>query len=226
MTTSASGSSWALRVHAACDWVLWAMVLNALWLLFTLAGAVALGAGPATVAAAHLTRRRLRGEAFPALRTFASVWRSEFLRANAVLTPALVVTALLAAQAGSAVLTGTAGRPAGVVTITAAALAFLLTALIAPLYVHYELPLHRYLPTASRWMLRNLAHTALLAVAAVAVGTASLALPGLVPFVSIGAWLSISTALCLGFFTANDRLVAEHAAAPPTPSYPRSHQPA
>ncbi|MCR2825763.1 DUF624 domain-containing protein [Microbacterium sp. zg.Y909] len=219
MTTSASGPTWALRVHAACDWVLWAMAVNALWLVFTLAGGVALGAAPATAAAAHLTRRRLRGEAFPTLRTFARVWRAEFVRSNVVLGPALAVTALLAAQAASAALSGTLGRPIGALTAGAAVFAFVLTALLAPLYVHYDLPLHRYLPTASRWMLRNLAPSALLAVAAVVTVTASLVVPGLIPLVSIGAWLSISTALCLGFFAANDRLVAEQSApAHSTPS--------
>ncbi len=223
MTTSASGPTWALRAHAACDWVLWAMAVNALWLVFTLAGGVALGAAPATVAAAHLTRRRLRGEAFPTLRTFARVWRAEFVRSNIVLCPALAVTGLLAAQAASAAMSGTLSQPMGALTAGAAVLAFVLTALLAPLYVHYDLPLHRYLPTASRWMLCNLAPSALLAVAAVVTVTASLVVPGLIPLVSIGAWLSLSTALCLGFFAANDRLVAEQAA--PTHSTP-SPQPA
>ncbi|MCR2792240.1 DUF624 domain-containing protein [Microbacterium sp. zg.Y625] len=223
MTTTAAGPGWALRVHAACDWVMWAMALNALWIVFTLAGGVVLGAAPATVAAAHVTRRRLRGEAFPALRTFARAWRSEFFRSHLVLTPALTVTALLLIQVVPAVPAGTLGEPITMITAVAAVLAVVLTALLAPLYVHYDLPLRRYLPTASRWMLRNLAPSALLAVAAVAVTTASLMVPGLIPFVSVGAWLAISTALCLGFFAANDRLVAEQSA--PAHSRP-SPQPA
>jgi len=226
MTTSASGPSWALRVHAACDWVVWAMAMNALWILFTLAGAVVLGVAPATATAAHLTRRRLRGEAFPVLHTFATVWRSELFRSNVVLAPAMAVTGLLAAQAASSALAGTIGEPLGAVCAVAAALAFVLTALLAPLYVHYDLPLHRYLPTASRWMLQNLAPAALLAVAAVAVVTASVVVPGLIPFVSIGAWLSISTALSLGFFAANDRALAEQSAAPGAPPASRSPRPA
>ena len=168
MTTTAAGPGWALRVHAACDWVMWAMALNVLWIVFTLAGGVVLGAAPATVAAAHVTRLRLRGEAFPALRTFARVWRSEFFRSHLVLTPALAATALLLIQVVPAVLTGTLDEPIAMVTAVAAAVAVVLTALLAPLYVHYDLPLRRYLPTASRWMLQNLAPSALLAVALLA----------------------------------------------------------
>jgi len=75
-------------------------------------------------------------------------------------------------------------------------------------------------------MLQNLAPAALLAVAAVAVVTASVVVPGLIPFVSIGAWLSISTALSLGFFAANDRALAEQSAAPGAPPASRSPRPA
>lgn len=214
MTTPAPSPGWALRVHAACDWVLWAMTINVLWWVFTAAGGVLLGAAPATVAAVHLTRRRLRGEAFPTLREFTRLWKAEFLPANAVIAPPLLVTALLAVQVAGSAASGALAQPVGLLFTAAAVVSFLITAIVAPLYANYDLPLRAYLPTASRWMLQNLAHDALLVVAAVAVVAASLMLPGLIPFVSVGAWLALSTALCLGFFAANDRLVAERSALP------------
>lgn len=86
---------------------------------------------------------------------------------------------------------------------------FALFAVVLPLYVHYELPLRAYVLTASRWMLRNLAHALLLILAGVVVVTASMILPGIIPFLSLGAWLTIDTALCLAFFAANDRHLIE-----------------
>ncbi len=229
MNAPASGSTWALRLHAACDWILWAMTLNVLWLVFTLAGAVVLGAAPASVAAAHVTRRRLRGESFPVWRAFAGTWRREFRGAHIVVTPALIVATLLLLQSVAAVRRDAFGSPLDVLLVTAAAIATIVTTILVPLYVHYDLPRRAYLPTASRWMLRNLAHALLLAAAATLVVTASAVVPGLIPFVSIGAWLSISTALCVAFFAANDRAVIErresgsaagrpHTAADPRPA--------
>ncbi|CAL4860994.1 hypothetical protein MMM2322_02678 [Microbacterium sp. MM2322] len=214
MSTQSGGATWALRVHAACDWVLWSLTMNALWLVFTLAGGVVLGAAPAAVAAADLTRRRLRGELFSTMREFLGVWRREFLRANAVVAPALAVATLLATRA-IALITAGAADPASVLVMVAAGFAFTLTATLVPLYVHYDLPLRRYVIVASQWLLRNLAHGVVLLAAGVLIGAASAGLPGLIPLVSIGAWLSLSTALCIAFFTANDTAVAEQIAPVP-----------
>ncbi|MBD7957681.1 DUF624 domain-containing protein [Microbacterium sp. Sa4CUA7] len=211
MTTPIPAGTWALRVHAACDWVMWTMTVNALVIASALAGGIVLGTAPAVVTATALTRRRLRGEAFPVIRTFAGTWRDEFWRANAVVGPPLAVTALLTLQVAGSASGGTLGTASGVALCVAAVLAFLVTAVVTPLYTHYDLPLRAYLPTASRWMLRNAAPVLLLAVAAAGVIGISALIPGLVPFVSVGAWLTISTALAIGLFTANDRLVASPA---------------
>lgn len=218
MSTNASDGGWAIRLHGACDWLFWVMTVNALWYLFTVLGGVILGAAPATIAATELTRRKLRGEAFPAFRTFAACWRREFWRANAVLAPVGVIAGILGLNALGFSHSGELGQLPGVLTLAALVVVLALGAVVAPLYAHYDLPLRAYLLTASRWMLRNLAHVLLLLLAATAVVTASLILPGLIPFVSLGAWLCISTALCVAFFTANDRRVEELAAAAARPS--------
>lgn len=211
MSNGTASGTWALRAHAACDWLFWVMTVNALWYVFTLAGGIVLGAAPASVAAAELTRRRLRGEAFPAVRTFAAAWRREFWRANAVLAPVLLILTILAINAIGFAGAGTLAQAPGILTIVALVLAFALLAVVVPLYAHYDLPLGGYVLTASRWMLRNLAHVLLLVLAAVVVVTASLILPGIIPFLSLGAWFTIDTALCLAFFAANDRHLAETA---------------
>lgn len=209
MSTTASATGWAVRLHGACDHLFWVMTVNVLWYLFTLAGGIVLGAAPATVAAAELTRRRLRGESFPALRTFASAWRREFWRANAVFGPVALLLAILGVNAIGFAGADALGELPGILTLGAFVVVFALGAVGVPLYAHYDLPLRGYLVTTSRWMLRNLAHVLLVLLAATVVVTASLILPGLIPFVSVGAWLTISTALCVAFFTANDRQLAE-----------------
>ena len=80
-------SSWAIRLYEVADEVVWAARLNALWLLSTLAGLVVLGAGPATLAAYTLARRRARGESFQAVPAFLAAFRREFVRGTAVFTP-------------------------------------------------------------------------------------------------------------------------------------------
>lgn len=219
MSTSASGSGWAIRLHSACDWLFWVMTINVLWYLFSLAGGIVLGSAPATVAAAELTRRKLRGEAFLALPAFASAWRREFSRANVVFAPVVIIAVVLGLNTIGFASSGRLGELPGVLTLAALVVSFALGAVAAPLYAHYNLPLRSYLITTSRWMLRNLAHVLLLLLAATVVVTASLILPGLIPFVSLGAWLTISTTLCIAFFTANDKRVAEIAdQASPSPS--------
>ncbi|MGM7671745.1 YesL family protein [Microbacterium sp. A93] len=208
MSNSSVSGGWALRAHAACDWLFWVMTVNVLWYAFTLAGGIVLGAAPATIAAAELTRRRLRGEAFPAVRTFAAAWRREFWRSNTVLAPILVIGAILTVNTIGFAGARTLAETPGILTLVALVLTFALLAVTFPLYVHYDLPLRGYALTASRWMLRNLAHVLLLVLAAVVIVTASLILPGIIPFLSLGAWLTIDTALCLAFFAANDRQLA------------------
>ncbi|WP_197517555.1 DUF624 domain-containing protein [Microbacterium karelineae] len=206
MSDAAPRATWALRAHAACEWVLWALTMNALWWLFTLAGAVVLGAAPATIAAATLTRRQLRGEKVRALRDFAAVWRAELLLANALLLPLLIPGALLAVTASA--LLATAG-PLGPVSLAAAVLVAAICHIVIPMYVSYDLPLRAYVMTAMRWGVANLAQVLVaLAGTALVVG-ASLAIPGIVPFLSIGAVIVIDTALGCAFFHANERSLAE-----------------
>lgn len=206
---SSSASTWALRAHAACEWVWWAFVLNVLWAVFALAGGVVLGAAPATVAATTLTRRRLRHERFPVVRSFVKAWRTDLVRANLVVGPPMLAAALLGLQVAAVTVAGSFGSASSIAAAGAFAFAFALAAIVTVMYTHYELPLGAYLPTASRWMLRNLAPALLLLVAATGVVIATVLVPGLLPLLTIGAWLSIATALCVAFFTANDRLVSE-----------------
>lgn len=81
-----------------------------------------------------------------------------------------------------------------------------------PMYARYELPLGQYLMTCSRFAVRHLAGTVILLFVSAAAVYASRALPGLIPFFSIGAWLYLTGWLCDRFFAANDESVAAFAA--------------
>ncbi|MCD2497916.1 MULTISPECIES: DUF624 domain-containing protein [Microbacterium] len=213
MSGDGGSVGWALRLHAACEWIWFTALINLLWVTFTVAGLIVLGAAPATVTAAALTRRRLRGDRVRVVREFSRGWLTEFTAANVVVGPAQVATALLLLGTTTQML-GSAPAPVVIATGFGFVFAFLLTAVLATLYVNYDLPRSRYLLVASRWLLANLIHGVLLAVAALAIVVASFFLPGLIPVFAVGAWLVVSTALCLGFFAANDRRVAEQDSAP------------
>ena len=75
------------------------------------------------------------------------------------------------------------------------------------MFARYELPLAQYLLMSSRFALRHLAGTAILLFVTAAALYASQALPGLIPFFSIGAWLYVTGWLCDRFFAANDESV-------------------
>lgn len=213
--------TWALRAHAAFDWVWWMVLVNALWWGFALAGAVLFGAVPATAAAAQLTRRRLRGEAFPVVRAFASAWRRELLPANAALGAGVLVTAALTVSVLGQFGAGVLASPLGIVSVAALSAAFAVTTIAGVMYVHYDLRLRSYLPMASRWALRSIPHVVLLLLGAIVVIAGGSILPGAVPFLAVGAWLTLSTTMCLAFFAANDRAVASAASgAAPSRAHP------
>ncbi|MEV1130033.1 DUF624 domain-containing protein [Agromyces sp. NPDC049794] len=206
-TSGTTAPTWALRAHQVTDWVLWIMAVNLAWLAFTLLGGVVFGVAPATIAAAVLTRRRLAGDGFRFVSEFSSTWRREFLRANLVLLPVFAVAVLLGVNLASfarlgmhlpAILSGVAFTIVAVVALV-----------LVPLYAHYDLPLRRYATTALRFAVANPAAALLLAVTTVLIVGVTTVLPGLLPFVTVGAVLVSDTALGLAFFRTNDRRVLE-----------------
>ncbi|MFK4836498.1 YesL family protein [Microbacterium sp. ZW T2_14] len=214
MTNSASAMpTWALRAHAVFDWVWWMAYVNALWWVFALAGGIVFGIVPSSTAAADLTRRRLRGEVFPVARSFAAAWRRDLRTSNLALGLGFLVTGMLAVGVAGQLAAGALGSVLGISTVVALAAAFVITAVSVPLYVHYELPLGAYLLMASRWAMRNVLHVVLLLLGAVAIAGVGSILPGVVPFLTVGAWLTLSTVLCMAFFAANDRALADRAPA-------------
>ena len=201
--------SFSARAYSFFDTLLWIACLNLLWIVFTLAGAGILGAGPATAAAHIAVRKRVRGDAAPLVRSFASHYFRNFGRANALALPVLAVAVALAMNWNYF------SRSGGAFSQLVAAALFVAAILLAgatcylfPLYARYELPLARYLLTSSRFAFRHLAGTVILLFVSAAAFHASSTVPGLIPFFSIGAWLFITGWLCDRFFAANDESAA------------------
>lgn len=204
--------SFSAKAYSFFDTLLWIACLNLLWLVFSLAGLGDFGVGPATAAAQILVRRRVRGGAAPLFRAFAREYGRNFGRGNALALPVLVAGAALALNWNYFSRSGdllsqlmAAGAFAAAIFLVAVACH------LFPMFARYELPLPQYLLMSSRFALRHLAGTAILLFVTAAAFFASQALPGLIPFFGIGAWLYVTGWLCDRFFTANDESVTGNA---------------
>ena len=202
-------SSWSARAYSFFDTLLWIACLNMLWLAFTILGLGVLGAGPATAAAQILVRRRATGEAARLLPGFAREYFRNFVRGNALALPVMGVAVALAMNwnyfAGAG---GLLAQLAAAATFVGAIFVTGAVCYLFPMFARYELPLPQYFLMASRFALRHLAGTVILLFVSAAVVYASGAVPGLIPFFSVGAWLFLTGWLCDSFFTANDDAMA------------------
>jgi uncharacterized membrane protein YesL len=201
--------TFSARAYSFFDTLLWIACLNMLWVAFTLLGAGVFGAGPATAAAQILVRKRARGDAAPLLRGFAAAYFGNFGRANVLALPVLAAAVALTMNwnyfSGAGDLLSqlmAAGIFVAAIFLAGA------TCYVFPMFARYELPLGQYLLMSSRFAVRHLAGTVILLFISAAVFYASRAVPGLIPFFSIGAWLFVTGWLCDRLFTANDDSVA------------------
>ena len=200
---------WALRLYSAADEVFWAARLTLLWTVFTLAGGVLLGVGPATVAAYTLARRHVRGESMRAWPAFAGAYRREFVRGSLLVLPLAGATVLLIVNSFYFATTKAAGLR--LTTLAAVVAVVVIAVYLLPMAVHYDLRTPAYLPKASLFALTRPAASVLLLFVAVAIGYAVTAYPFLV-VVAVGGWIQLNTWLCLRLFAENEaRLTAKGA---------------
>lgn len=199
----------AVKAYSFFDTLLWIACLNLAWIAFTCCGLVIFGIGPSLVAAHELIRRHVRGESVPVVRGFARSFARNFVRGNALGLPVVLVAAMLMLNwrfFADGLTIGSQAVAGGIFVISlifAATVCYLF-----PMFARYELPLPLYFLTSSRFALRHLAGSALLLFVTAAAVFASGAVPGLIPFFSIGAWMYAVGWLCDRFFTQNDEAVA------------------
>jgi uncharacterized membrane protein YesL len=178
--------------------------LNLLWIVFTLAGGVVFGLGPATTAAYALARRHARGETIHAWTEFWNAYRREFARGSLLVLPMAVLAVVLV---GNYLYFFTLGPGLGAWRIATFVALLVLTGVgtyLGPLYAHYELPLRGYILKASLLALTRPASTVLLLFALWAIVYATVTVPVLAPLISFGAWIHLNTWLCLRFFKENE----------------------
>lgn len=192
-----TSASWSTRLYEVTDVVLWTMRLNLLWMVFTAAGGVVLGVGPATVAAYTLARRHAHGESFHAWPAFWTEYRREFGRGSVLVLPLLAVAGVnyLSFESGTVPRVATSGAVIAVIVIAAYAL---------PMAVHYDLPVGAYVPKALLFALTRPAATILLLFVLAAVVFATVTFPLLAMVISVGGWIQLDTWLCLRFFAENE----------------------
>lgn len=201
--------TWSARAYSFFDTLLWIACLNILWIVFTVAGLGILGAGPATAAAQIMVRKRVRGDLAPLFRNYPREVVRNFVKANALFLPVLGIAAAMVLNwnyfAGDR---GVFPNLVAMLTLVAGILMAGAVCYLFPMYARYELAAIQYLLVSSRFAFRHLAGTVVLLFVTAAVVFASQAVPGLIPFFSIGAWLFLTGWLCDKFFTANDESLA------------------
>ena len=202
---------WTGHLHTMFSAIAWCAWLNAMWLAFTLLGGVLLGAGPATVAACVLARRRMRGESIH-FGDFASVWRREFVRGSIVVLPVLAAVVLLYTNYVYFSALGPQASGARLVTLAALVLALGAGSYVAPMFAHYDLRLRQYLPKAMRFALGRPVSTIILLFVLTAFAFASAVMPVLLAVITFGGWWQTSTWLCVRFFQENEDRLAGSAA--------------
>lgn len=190
-----------------------ALLVQAVWLVGTLAGGVVLGMGPATVTAADAAARAARDEKFR-VAVLAHTWRACFWRSQVTLgLPILFLVLGLAAA-----LTGILPRML-LVAVVVAAIGLVIALLHLPVVeLHYDVPASRAL---SRSFLLAIAQapTTLIMLAVLALWAAVCwKVPGLLPFLGIGVPVLFTQYLAGRSVQRNDDLLAREADEADVPS--------
>lgn len=195
-------TGWAVKLYGVADEVLWTIKLNALWILFTLAGGIALGIGPATLAAYSLARRRSSGESFHAFPAFRTAFRQEFRRGTLLVLPLVVAAVLLVGNyLYFAALGAALPRLASLIALVVLGL---IAGYALPMAVHYDLGVRLLLPKASLLALARPASSLVLLFVAVSIAYLSVRFAVFGVLLAGGAWIRLDTWLCLRFFAEND----------------------
>jgi uncharacterized membrane protein YesL len=195
--------AWSSRVYEAADEVFRAAELTLLWTVFTLAGGVLAGIGPATLAAYTVARRHASGEAFRVWPAFLAAYRREFGRGSVLVLPLTGAAVLLVTNYFFFAAMGPAGTVPRLTTLAALAALALIAIYLLPMAVHYDLRTRAYLPKASLFALTRPAPSVLLLFVLAATAFTVAAYPFLA-VAAVGGWIQLNTWLCLRLFAENE----------------------
>ncbi|ARK32083.1 YesL family protein [Halalkalibacter krulwichiae] len=157
-------------LYAILEWITRFAYINALWIIFTLAGAILLGLFPATVAMFSVIRQWLKGKTdLPIFSTFWQYYKTEFLKSNRlgllVYLVALIIgfnLFFLYANIGELLTWTSAPLLAGIILFV-----FILFYLF-PAYAHYDLGLFQLIKNAFLTMLVSPIHNVVIIISLVA----------------------------------------------------------
>lgn len=119
------------------------VILNLLWIMFTLVGLIFLGLFPATIATFTVIRKWIQKEKdIPIFQTFFSAYKKDFLKGNVIaVILALIFYILYIDLQYLSVINATFYPVMLGVLVLAAAIFVVLTLYIIPVYVHFDLKL-------------------------------------------------------------------------------------
>ena len=175
------------RATNVCDWFAKIVIVNMLWILFTLAGMIILGIMPATVALFTVVRKWTMSETdIPIFETFFQTFKKEFLLANYLGLFMAAIGAFLVYDFRLVMsMEGSLQAVLGVPLLIIICGYLLILLYLFPVYVHFELRFLHYFKYALFISLLNL-HTTIFIVIVLLLFCMLLSLyPGFIPFFSV-----------------------------------------
>ena len=201
------------KIYEILDIIYMGIIVNALFLIGTLAGGIIFGLGPSLIAANHLSKKYFEGKWDKPMRTFIYYYKKEFKRANRIMLPFQALTIIYVADVYLLEVIGWNQQLAVNLIFTTISLVLLAYfSLIGPIYTFYDMSGKEFHRTTIQFAFRNSAPLLLGLVWLGICMAISSAVPGLIPFLSIGIWIFINQGIYLQIFERNERLLEENKA--------------
>lgn len=201
------------KIYEILEIIYMGMIVNALFLIGTLAGGIIFGLGPSLIAANHLSKKYFEGKWDKPMRTFIYYYKKEFKRANRIMLPFQAVAIIYIADVYLLEVIGWNQQLAVNLIFTTISLVLLAYfSLIGPIYTFYDMSGKEFHRTTIQFAFRNSAPLLLGLVWLGICMAISSALPGLIPFLSTGIWIFINQGIYLQIFERNERLLEENKA--------------
>lgn len=185
-------------IYQLCKWITYFFYLNILWMLFSIIGGVVLGFWPSTTALYSLARKTALGEEdIPIMKTYWTVFKKEFIHANALGYLLLCMGTLVYFNLNFfRSFEGEFYFMMSFIMLLLALMLMIVTMYIFPVLVHYELKFLQYIKQAIFIAFLRPLHVASIFITGLATYYFFIYLPGFIPlfgisiFVHLNMWLA------------------------------------
>lgn len=183
---------WQAGLHRVCEWIMRLLIVNLLWIGFTIMGLVIFGFFPATAAMFAVVRKWVMNDNdVPIFRTFVQVYRSEFVKVNGLgLILAVFAFTIYFYLDVYQFDSGFIFLITRVVLFVSIILFYAQLMYFFPTYVHYKLPFFQYLKMPIIFALSSPFRTIFMVIMAFGIYMILTNFPGLQPFLA-GSTLSL-----------------------------------